>query len=218
MARGLSKKAKKALVEGYNDPAAVPRGHTYLQRLADYVRQKTGETYSAKQINTALTGLGTSREGEEMGFRRRNNNAARGGLSDRARELLLHAYRNRAYLQAPNGINRAYIDYIKENTNPPEEYSIPQLDHALRYVKRIAAEEEEAAAGPSNAGGGGSPYEVEARGEEEPAPHVLHHGMIFSGSDFAVVPNDQVHFDMQSHQYVDSHGQPVTPHWPEMEL
>ncbi|GAA5867738.1 hypothetical protein JCM8547_005218 [Rhodosporidiobolus lusitaniae] len=59
-----------------------------------------------------------------------------------------------------------------------------------------------------------NPYYPVAAPEEEERPIVLHHhGMMFSGQDHVVVPNNEVHYDEHLHLYVDSRGQTVTPHW-----
>ncbi|GAA5867735.1 hypothetical protein JCM8547_005217 [Rhodosporidiobolus lusitaniae] len=211
MPRGLSKKAKKALVDGYNDLEAVPRGNSYMQRLADYVYQVTGERYSAKQSDSALFTLNMSTT-----FQRRAPGSGR-GLSERAKELLVHGNRNRQILDTSNGVMKGLIAYIAANTHPRETYSIQQLERALAAMRRAS---NQAGAGEGEVGrsgaGGGSAYEVEAREEVGTSPAVFQHqhsGMMFSGADHSVVPNNEVHYDEQRQLYVDPQGQAVVPHW-----
>ncbi|GAA5881231.1 hypothetical protein JCM8547_004342 [Rhodosporidiobolus lusitaniae] len=234
---GLSKKAKKALVEGtnrYNDPNALPRGTSYMQRLADYVFAKTGERYSVKQCDTALTTLSMS---ASTTFQRRAPGSGR-GLTARAKELLIHGNQHRNLLDTTNGLIKGLIAYIAANTNPSETYTHNQVERVLRRETVPAATTvEDSEAGPS-AAGPGSPYEVNTREGDEavsmrslrfllstlrlssfsdsksPQQHVLHHhGMMFSGQDHVLVPNNEVHYDERRHLYLDSQGQTVTPHW-----
>ncbi|GAA5859141.1 hypothetical protein JCM8547_004018 [Rhodosporidiobolus lusitaniae] len=209
MPRGLSKEAKKALVEGAF-PSFPFSTLSLVGRLADYVYQVTGERYSAKQCDSALTTLSNS---SHSNFQRRVPGSGR-GLTDRAKELLVYGNQHRDLLDTSNGVMRGLVAYIEANTNPRETYSTLQLERALRRANHPAAVGE-GEAGASGAGGG-SAYEVEAREEGAMTPTVFQHqhqGMMFSGADHSVVPNNEVHYDEQRHLYVDSQGQTVIPHW-----
>ncbi|GAA5867722.1 hypothetical protein JCM8547_005213 [Rhodosporidiobolus lusitaniae] len=184
-----------------------------MQRLADYVYQVTGERYSAKQCHNALDGLEKSAHGT---FQRRDPRSGL-GLTDRAKELLAHGNQHRELLDTSNGVLKGLAAYIEANTHPRESYSLEQLKGALIEMRKAneGAAAGESEAGPSRAGGG-SAYEVEAREEGGASPAVFQHqhqGMMFSGADHSVVPNNEVHYDEQRHLYVDSQGQTVTPHW-----
>ncbi|GAA5867741.1 hypothetical protein JCM8547_005219 [Rhodosporidiobolus lusitaniae] len=191
---GLSQSARDALREGYNNHALLPPGTTLHQRLADYVFNKTNERFDTTQINNALSALQKDQTGVNAGFQR--------------------AFEHRDQIDTSRGLRRGLLEYIAENTNPPEVYTERQIDNATVKRKSRARGSNTAGGemepGPSRA----SPYEVEAREEDEGSAHVLHHhGMMFSGADQVVVPNNEVHYDEQRHLYVDSHGQTVTPHW-----
>ncbi|GAA5867774.1 hypothetical protein JCM8547_005229 [Rhodosporidiobolus lusitaniae] len=211
MPRGLSKEAKAALLEGYNNPTLLPPASSFTQRLADYVANKTDERYTAGQCDTALTGMQKSH-----GFQRRPRGSGR-GLTEQAKVVLRNGYEHRDQLDTSRGLTTALIEYVHQNTNPPELYDKSQIDNALYRSKggNIAGNPGRGGGGSRRrTGGGGNPYEVETRGEDEASPHILHHqGMAFSGADHALVPNNEVRYDEQRQLYVDSQGQAVTPHW-----
>ncbi|GAA5867726.1 hypothetical protein JCM8547_005214 [Rhodosporidiobolus lusitaniae] len=214
MPRGLSKEAKAALLKGYHHTALLPPSSNFAQRLADYVFNETNERYSAFQCNNALTWI----QRNDSSFQRRPRGSGR-GLSQQAKEILRNGYEHRDQLDSSRGLGTALVEYIKENTSPPEVYDEKQVWNALfrqgtGIVEQIkgSAGESESEAGPSGAGGG-SPFEVETRETGGTSPHVLYHQPIFSGPDHVVVPSDDVTYNAQKRQYFDAQGRVVTPHW-----
>ncbi|GAA5867777.1 hypothetical protein JCM8547_005230 [Rhodosporidiobolus lusitaniae] len=201
MPRTLSKAAKTALVEGYQNPESLPAAPSLDAQLAEFIWDKTGwERYTAEEVGEALAGL------------------------QRPGQPLYRPYHNRAELGIPDGGSPMYEALAQHLNSTLRSRSSPctakQVKNALDYFKRnrqLAAGE----AGPSDLPPGspsgsrpGSPFEVVAAPEGEERPVVLHHhGMMFSGQDHVVVPNNEVHYDAQMQQYVDPHGQTVTPHW-----
>ncbi|GAA5859100.1 hypothetical protein JCM8547_004002 [Rhodosporidiobolus lusitaniae] len=137
------------------------------------------------------------------------------GLSDAAKIELREAFNNRAQLGFP-AAGRAFWNALAAHvqarapSDPPITGS--QVENAVGYMRR----NNQLGMPPVQLAHEGSPdpYEPVAAPDGEERPIVLQHqDIMFSGADHGVVPNDQVIYDPQTHEYVDLHGRTVTPHW-----
>ncbi|GAA5867717.1 hypothetical protein JCM8547_005212 [Rhodosporidiobolus lusitaniae] len=204
--RGLSKEARAALVEGYQNPHLLPAGRTLRQRLSDFMFARLGERYSEQQIMNALSTL--SKEGVVR-------------LQPRGVSLLICHFSSPSFpseltaVASTTPLKQNYVkaltDYVKPKF-PSETITVLQVRTMIDYLRQ---HHQVSDLPPSHASeSASSPYQPVAATEEEERPVVLHHhGIMFSGPDHVVVPNNEVHYDAQRQEYIDSHGQTVIPHW-----
>ncbi|GAA5859097.1 hypothetical protein JCM8547_004001 [Rhodosporidiobolus lusitaniae] len=200
MPRGLSKAARATLVEA---------------QLAEYIWAKTGwERYTEKEVDQALASLQSP--GQPLYQPKPRVSGGGPGIGEARRNTLRQAYHNRLQLGFPAGGGALYDALAKHiNSAFPHEHppcTAGQLKNGLDYMRRNHQLELNQEHAPSP----GSPAPAPASQHSSPRIVLHHQGMMFSGRDHVLVPNDQVTYDERHDRYHDSHGETVTPHWPDL--